>query len=658
MAFTALGDHGADVLRPEGDRLVLNGGGILRCRPDGRDLHIFATGLRNIYDIALDDELNVFVRDNENDGGDYKIRVCHSYFGADHGYPYLYWERPSEALAPLPDLGLGSSAGGVSYQETQFPKEYRGNLFFCEWGKSVVRYAPARAGSSFRPLKEMEFAAGADNDPYGFKPTDLVVGYDGSLFVADWADGQRPKRGRGRIYQIRAAGDLALHSMIQTAKAASVQQRLAQLDSPSYYERSQAQIALEKRGAEGLDALSQAKLGVSARQHAVWILAHVRGAAAIDTLIETARMDPDPRVQTQAVRAIADLADPVLSSHRLAAGTGDMELAKRLAGLAVGRDPKVQLEIVVALGRLRWPDAPAWARDAISHPDSALAHALQQMLRRSGNWPEVVKLLDEAHGTPIRAIAFRALAEQAVPEVVAELIDRLAHERAGSRRFEFADALMRVHRLASPQPYWGYRPAPRPPNTVAWIGTAVIEETLDRLLADVDREVRVAVLRRMQRERVPTRPPTLQSCIGEERQPERVRRFGVRRTMPRFWRVLDPNSRARIGNGAAAWAGGLDGASGKNTCRGRQAGRWSVLADLLRSQPQLRAERSWDRHVASTRCACRRNGRPRGSARRRSQCRCACVVERCNGIGSASGSRRGRKTSTGRSGRAALTVDA
>ena len=192
--------------RPEGDRLILQGGGILRCRPDGRDLHVFATGLRNIYDIALDEELNVFVRDNENDGGNYKIRVCHSFFGADHGYPYLYEERPDEALPPLADLGLGSSAGGVCYLETQFPAEYRGNLFFCEWGRAVVRYALKHAGASFAPVKEIDFAAGDPKDPYGFKPTDLVVERDGSLFIADWADGQRPRRGRGRIYHIRYAG--------------------------------------------------------------------------------------------------------------------------------------------------------------------------------------------------------------------------------------------------------------------------------------------------------------------------------------------------------------------------------------------------------------------------------------------------------------------
>src|SRR5688500_2166892 len=32
--YLALGDHGCDVPRPEGDRLVYHGGGILRCRPD------------------------------------------------------------------------------------------------------------------------------------------------------------------------------------------------------------------------------------------------------------------------------------------------------------------------------------------------------------------------------------------------------------------------------------------------------------------------------------------------------------------------------------------------------------------------------------------------------------------------------------------------
>src|SRR5262245_48601100 len=309
--YLAMGDNGTDVLRPEGDQLVLNGGGILRCRPDGRDLHVFATGLRNIYDVALDAELEVFVRDNENDGGDYKIRVCHSFFGADHGYPYLYYERPGEALPPLADLGLGSSAGGVCYLERGFPAEFRGDLFFCEWGRAVVRYRPRPAGSGFGPVREFEFAAAAENDPYGFKPTDLVVQRDGALFVSDWADGQRPKRGRGRIYRITA---------IEPPKSSD--QPASGLDSESYAERLDAQLALEKQGAAGVQSvrrmLAEGTLGPRGRLHAVWLLS--RGDGTIEELLKLAESDLAPAIRAQAIRAVADRADPVLLEHRLTAG--------------------------------------------------------------------------------------------------------------------------------------------------------------------------------------------------------------------------------------------------------------------------------------------------------------------------------------------------
>ena len=140
---------------------MLDGGGILRCRPDGRDLHVFATGLRNIYDVALDEELNVFVRDNENDGGDYMIRVCHSFFGADHGYPYLYDERPDEALPPLADLGLGSSAGGALLPRggSSRPSTAATCSSASGAGRSCATARPARAAAS-RRSKEIEFAAG------------------------------------------------------------------------------------------------------------------------------------------------------------------------------------------------------------------------------------------------------------------------------------------------------------------------------------------------------------------------------------------------------------------------------------------------------------------------------------------------------------------
>ena len=506
--YLALGDRGCDVRRPDGDRFVLNGGGILRCRPDGSDLHVFSTGLRNIYDIALDEELNVFVRDNENDGGTYMIRVCHSFMGADHGYPYLYQEHPEEALSPLADLGRGSSAGGVAYLEGAFPAMYHGALFFCEWGRSVVLYARERKGAGFAPMKEIEFAAGAPNDPYGFRPTDIIVDRDGSLLVSDWADGQRPKRGRGRIYRIRA-------------ESAPSRPPAPGLDSESYHARIEAQSEIERRGRDGAADLKRQlnRLGVLGQFHAVWVIAH---AGDSKTLFQIASSDLDPRVRAQAVRAIGDLFDPVLVEHRLAATRSNPKIAERLAALARGHNPQVMLEVTVALGRLRWSGAPEWLRANLNTPDPTLAHAAAQTLRRSKNWPAVLDWLDTPDDSPLRPVALSALAGQAEAEAVDGLIRRLETSQEPKRRREYAELLARVHRKPGPWTYWGFRPGPRPPNTESWEKSVAIETALDRTLADPDRSVRLAVLRRMEREKIPIRSETLTRWLHSEKDSESV----------------------------------------------------------------------------------------------------------------------------------------
>lgn len=491
--YLALGDRGADVRRPEGDRLVVNGGAILRCRPDGADLHVFAGGLRNIYDIALDEDLNVFVRDNENDGGTYMIRVCHSFFGADHGYPYLYGDRPREAMKPIADLARGSSAGGVCYLEDAFPEEYRGNLFFCEWGRSIVRYRRDRSGAGFAAPQEIEFASGAPNDLYGFKPTDLVVDSDGSLLVSDWADDQRPKRGRGRIYRIRAEG--------ASAKPAPG------LDSPRLSDR----LAVTGRPPE------MKTLGVLGRLHAIWMIAR-NGPEAIPTLLALAENDPEPRVRAQAVRAVADLTDPVLVKHRLDAGRGDVEIARRLSQLGRNEDPRVILEITVALGRLGWADAPAWLRENLSSPDPALTHAAQQTLRRSQNWKAVLQLLDG----PLRPIALTALADRANAEVADGLLRRLESATDPAHRRDYVALLALIHRKSGPWVYWGFRPGPRPANTENWDRTDAIAAALSKTPADPDPSVRLAALRGALRENIPVAAPPLLEWLREERGAEAV----------------------------------------------------------------------------------------------------------------------------------------
>lgn len=491
--YLALGDRGCDVARAEGDRLVLVGGGILRCRPDGRGLHVFASGLRNIYDVALDGELNVFVRDNENDGGSYMVRLCHSFFGADHGYPYLYEEHAEEALGPVAEFGRGSSAGGVCYLGEAFGREYRGSLLFCEWGRAVVRYRVARQGSGFVLTDAEDFAAGEHSDPYGFKPTDVVVDQSGAVIVSDWADGQRPRRGRGRIYRITYEGS----------------EESEQGDGPP------------DSGGQQVEA--------------VWKVARTGGEAALGELFGMAEGASEAGIRVQAIRAIADLTDPILVGHQMdggdvevegaerdrgrsvqEAGEGDVEVAGRLARLGATGEARVRLEVVVALGRLRWRGTPQWLARHLDEADATLAHAAQQALRRSGNWSAVVELLDEPDGRPIRAIAARALADCAEPAVVDALIERLQTSREAARRGQYAALLARVHMRPAAAGYWGFRPEPRAANTVGWERSEAIAAALDAALADADHGVRAAALRAMLREAVPVRLARLKDWLDEE----------------------------------------------------------------------------------------------------------------------------------------------
>ncbi|MCH7688183.1 MAG: HEAT repeat domain-containing protein, partial [Planctomycetes bacterium] len=534
--YLALGDRGCDVKRYEGDRLLFRQGGILRCRPDGRDLHVFSGGLRNIYDVALDEELNVFVRDNENDGGDYMIRVCHSFHGADHGYPYLYYERPHEAMLPLADLGRGSSAGGTSYLEAAFPKEYRESLFFCEWGRAVVRYHLHRVGGSFAPMQEIDFAAAAPTDPYGLKPTDLVVDYDGSLLISDWGDGQRPKRGRARIYRITHV-DAPKRANVRSpvSEMTTWNQLFAQLNSNSYHSRVAAQDEIQRRGPDGVTVLKQAikagKITVPGRMHAVWIMALGGGKDSVDDLFHLAATDSDHRVRAQAVRAIADVTDPILTENRVAARQGDPKIASRLAALVKhNQDPQVVLEVLVALGRLHWSSAPDWLREHWStfQHDSAINHAAQQLLRRAHNWPAVLKLLDESDDVKpndpgLRTLALRAVADRGDKTVVDGLITRLKTESNSGRRGDYIDLLSRVYKQPAPWVYWGFRPAPRPANGVEWTRTEAIENTLNGVLADSDAAVRMLALKRMQREKISIRIPTLATWLLKTRDAEQVK---------------------------------------------------------------------------------------------------------------------------------------
>jgi len=91
-----------------------------------------------------------------------------------------------------------------------------------------------------------------------------------------------------------------------------------------------------------------------------------------------------------------------------------------------------------------------------------------------------------------------------------------------SRRQEYADHLTRVYKKPVPWTYWGYRPPPRPANTVSWERTDSIAVELDRALASFDPNERLVLLRRMERQHIAVMAATLTNWLTSELQPDRV----------------------------------------------------------------------------------------------------------------------------------------
>jgi quinoprotein glucose dehydrogenase len=153
--YFSIGDRGLNVETPDGVLSNPDSGTVLRCNPDGSQLEIFATGLRNPQELAFNEFGDLFTVDNNSDSGD-KARLVHIVEGMDAGWrmPFQYladrgpfnrekiWhtqnnEQPASIIPPLAHISDGPS-GLVYYPGTGLPAEYDGRLFFVDFSGAAA----------------------------------------------------------------------------------------------------------------------------------------------------------------------------------------------------------------------------------------------------------------------------------------------------------------------------------------------------------------------------------------------------------------------------------------------------------------------------------------------------------------------------------------
>ncbi|MHC5544892.1 DUF7133 domain-containing protein, partial [Singulisphaera rosea] len=137
--YVAVGDYGfLKAQGKDGGPLQFRGGGVVRVRTDGTGLEIYSRGQRNIYDVAIDPSMNIFTRDNTNDGGGWDVRLSQIIPTGQYGYPSLFTRFADETVRPLADYGGGSPTGSLYLQDPAYPKGYDDTLYTCEWGRNAV----------------------------------------------------------------------------------------------------------------------------------------------------------------------------------------------------------------------------------------------------------------------------------------------------------------------------------------------------------------------------------------------------------------------------------------------------------------------------------------------------------------------------------------
>lgn len=313
------GDQGFQVTDRSGNSFASSRDGpfyaatVQSVRPDGTDFRVLAHNARNPYEIAFDSYGSIWQTDNDDDGNQW-TRLLYVMEGANFGYwgpggrrwredrgTHFHEERP-DTVPYVARTGPGSPTGLILYEGELLPVHYRNQLLHTEPGKRLVqtfRIEPDGAGYKTVPENTV-----ISTDPL-FRPSDLAVAPDGSVFIADWQD---PVVGghnmldieQGRIFRLAPIGH---PSSVPQLDLATDDGLLAAFASPNQATRYRAYQELMLAGeAERLRLLVRAwnAGGATLRARSLWMLAGL-GPEGRRVLEEAFRAD-DPRMRILALR--------------------------------------------------------------------------------------------------------------------------------------------------------------------------------------------------------------------------------------------------------------------------------------------------------------------------------------------------------------------
>jgi putative membrane-bound dehydrogenase-like protein len=442
------------VVDAEGNEVITKGkpyrqGLAFRLNEDFTGVEVLGHNFRNNYELTVDSFGTVWQSDNDDDGNQ-GVRINYVMEHGNYGFtdemtgagwgqkrtgwesevPKRHWHLNDPGVVPnLLQTGAGSPTGITIYEGRLLPAIFRNQLIHCDAGPRVVRAYPATKSGAGYEATMKDILTSEDS---WFRPSDVGVAPDGSLFVADWNDAgvgghymadQKLETMTGRIYRVAPPSHKAAVAKLDLKSAKGA---VAALQSPNQATRYLAWHALRGMGGKAEGELKKLwdKSDPQMRARALHLLARIDAKKSAEWTGKALK-DTDSDLRITGLR---------IARER---GLDVIPVVKQLAN-----DPSAQVrrEAALALRHSAAPEAPAlWAKLAQQHDGKDRWYLEALGIAADKQWDAYLLAWQKAVGdqwnTPAgRDIVWRSRAK-ATPDLLVKLINDQATTEADRNRY-------------------------------------------------------------------------------------------------------------------------------------------------------------------------------------------------------------------------------